>query len=82
MVCSREWVYTAISRAKRLCLLVGKLATAHGFCRRTAINERKTFLVEQIQEQVKRIHGAGAAVPQSIPEVTEDSSHAIACGCH
>lgn len=47
-VCSREWVYTAISRAKERCYLVGKLATAHQFTRRTAIDKRKTFLRELI----------------------------------
>jgi exodeoxyribonuclease V alpha subunit len=51
MVTSREWIYTAISRAKRLCLLVGKLATAHAMVRRVALKNRKTFLVERIEEQ-------------------------------
>lgn len=50
LVCSREWIYTAISRAKRLCLLVGKLGTAHSMCRREALSKRKTFLVELIDE--------------------------------
>jgi len=49
MVCSREWLYTAISRAKRLCLLVGKMGTATGMCRRQALGLRKTFLVEEIR---------------------------------
>lgn len=47
-VCSREWIYTAISRAKTCCYLVGKLAVAQGFTRRTAIDKRKTFLRELI----------------------------------
>lgn len=47
-VCSREWLYTAISRAKACCYLVGKLAVANGFIRRTAIDKRKTFLKELI----------------------------------
>lgn len=49
-ICSREWLYTAISRAKNCCYLVGNLATAQGFCRRTAIDKRKTFLKERIQQ--------------------------------
>lgn len=50
MVCSREWVYTAISRAKKLCLLVGQEETAKRFCRRVALGDRKTFLKERVQQ--------------------------------
>lgn len=53
MLCSREWLYTAISRAKRLCLLVGKMGTAAGFCRKRALGLRKTFLVEEINSEMK-----------------------------
>lgn len=48
MVCSREWVYTAISRAKVNQYLVGRKLTADKFCRRIALNDRKTFLREKI----------------------------------
>ena len=48
MVCSREWLYTGISRAKRACFLVGKLSTSHGMIERQAIGKRKTFLRELI----------------------------------
>lgn len=48
MVCSREWIYTSISRAKKACFLVGKIATAHGMVHRQAIAKRKTFLKELI----------------------------------
>lgn len=58
LVCSREWLYTAISRAKRLCFMVGKLATAQGFCRRSSIEKRKTFLVERIKEEVSAKEGS------------------------
>lgn len=47
-VCSREWLYTGMSRAKVACFLVGKLGTAHGMIRREAIRKRKTFLKELI----------------------------------
>ena len=50
-VCSREWIYTAISRAKKLCILIGKRDTLNRFCRREVLSTRKTFLVEQIEEQ-------------------------------
>lgn len=49
MVCDRAWVYTAISRAKERCYLIGKLETAYRFCRTTKMDSRKTFLAETIQ---------------------------------
>jgi exodeoxyribonuclease V alpha subunit len=48
-VCDRSWIYTAISRAKGICLLVGKRSTAEGMCFMQAIKRRKTFLRELIQ---------------------------------
>ena len=51
-VCSREWIYTAMSRAKQCCYLVGPLEVAQGFASRTAINLRKTFLAELIKDMV------------------------------
>jgi exodeoxyribonuclease V alpha subunit len=47
-VCDRAWMYTAISRAKKTCYLVGQLETAHKFCRVNNIKKRKTFLEEMI----------------------------------
>jgi len=51
LVCGREWLYTAISRAQRLCCMVGKLATAHSMTRRVALAKRKTFLREDSQKE-------------------------------
>lgn len=48
MVCSREWIYTAISRAKDQCVLIGSRETANGMCRRVALGKRKTLLKERI----------------------------------
>lgn len=56
-VCSREWIYTAISRAKKACFLVGQYGTAEGMTRRRALFKRKTFLAELITDQVARNQG-------------------------
>jgi len=48
MVQSRQWLYTGISRAKRLCLMIGKQTTANEACGRDALFKRKTFLKEQV----------------------------------
>lgn len=56
MVCSREWIYTAISRAKEQCVLIGNRETANGMCRRPALGKRKTLLKERILlEQATRV---------------------------
>lgn len=56
MVCSREWTYTAISRAKTLCALVGRKSTADRFCKKVAIGKRKTLLRELIlKKQAERV---------------------------
>ena len=47
-VCSREWLYTAISRATQHCILIGDPRIAEEICRRPALGERKTFLKELI----------------------------------
>lgn len=47
-VCSREHVYTAISRAKKLCVLVGKMGVLEAFCRKVSLDKRKTFLKELV----------------------------------
>ena len=50
-VCCREWVYTAISRAKKLCVLVGPEGLAQRFCKKVSLNNRKTFLAEELKCQ-------------------------------
>jgi exodeoxyribonuclease V alpha subunit len=48
MVCDRSWFYTAISRAKDRCILIGKRDTADRMIRISNIAKRKTFLKERI----------------------------------
>lgn len=54
-ICDRAWIYTAISRAKKDCYLVGSKATADRFCRVNNIAKRKTFLTHLIQEEVRNL---------------------------
>jgi hypothetical protein len=48
-VCSREWLYTAISRARTLCLLIGKRGVVERQRKRVSLVRRKTFLKELLQ---------------------------------
>ena len=48
-VCDRSWIYTAISRAKMRCVLIGKRRTIDSMCRKQEILKRKTFLRERLQ---------------------------------
>lgn len=54
-ICSREWTYTAISRAKKLCLAIGKLETMQASCRKVALGKRKTFLRELIDRERAKV---------------------------
>ncbi len=67
MVASREWTYTAISRAKKLCLAIGKLATMQASCRKVALGKRKTFLKELILRERAKVE----AEKQVVPELAE-----------
>jgi len=67
-VCSREWIYTAISRAKELCLLVGKGATIKSVCRRSALDKRKTFLRERVEDGLQENADPGEGIAECCTE--------------
>jgi exodeoxyribonuclease V alpha subunit len=47
-ICDRSWMFTAISRAKTKCVLIGKQDVADRMCSWSSIVKRKTFLRERI----------------------------------
>lgn len=50
MVATREWFYTAISRASKLCLIIGRQDVLWRQIGRQATEKRKTFLVDLLRE--------------------------------
>lgn len=49
-ICNREFWYTALSRASKVCIVIGDKSIMEKTCRRSGIASRKTFLVERINE--------------------------------
>lgn len=45
-ICTREWIYTAISRAKKLCITIGSWGNLEVMARNAGTSRRKTFLRE------------------------------------
>lgn len=61
-VASRELYYTALSRFEVMSVTIGRAATLNKHCRRVSLRERKTFLREEIEGELKRGKGKlGAA---------------------
>ena len=46
LVASREWAYTALSRASQLTILIGQRAVLDRQCRVVSLPRRRTFLKE------------------------------------
>lgn len=53
-IASREWIYTAISRASKLCLLIGKMSTFDKMRSRRTLARRKTFVVELVKDALSQ----------------------------
>lgn len=54
-VCSREWIYTAISRAKTGCFLVGTYQAALMMSKRVALDKRLTMLSGMMEEKLSQL---------------------------
>jgi exodeoxyribonuclease V alpha subunit len=50
MICDRHWIYTAISRAKRRCYLIGLPDTLQSMTQRSGMWDRRTLFAEQFGE--------------------------------
>jgi exodeoxyribonuclease V alpha subunit len=59
-IASREWWYTAISRASDRCIILGSPSTIGRQCRKVTLRDRKTFLEERIKGGAKDGHLARA----------------------
>jgi ATP-dependent exoDNAse (exonuclease V) alpha subunit len=71
--CSRQWLYTAISRFKDFAMLIGTKKTADAMCQRDALFSRKTFLKERIEELKRETDEAERPIPvaDELPEAEE-----------
>lgn len=49
-ICDRSWLYTAVSRGQKACVLLGRRETAEKMCRRQYVGRRKTFLRELVSD--------------------------------
>jgi exodeoxyribonuclease V alpha subunit len=55
---NRNWIYTAISRAKTICFTVGQFAAIENAIGREEMSSRKTRLAEKIKDEVMLIREA------------------------
>ena len=72
LVCSREWIYTAISRAKLGCFLVGEIGELQNMIAKRAIHRRKTFLKERLVERLERTKHARSTTSKTPGDAVRD----------
>lgn len=49
-ICTREWVYTALSRGKEKVITIGRLSVLKQMCVQQSLEKRKTFLTELLTD--------------------------------
>lgn len=77
-LCTRNWLTTAISRARYGCYLVGRMPVALRVCQKDAIGLRKTFLKELIQEEMGPVGGMSVASTPAAGSASTASTAATA----
>lgn len=65
MVASREWWYTAVSRASKVCVIIGQPGVIDKQCARQQIERRKTFLAELVREGIEKLAKAETGQEES-----------------
>lgn len=66
-LCTRNWIYTAISRAKTLCVTIGQRRLVDQMCGKDGL-KRRTFLVERLQALRPQVVDAEATVVSATTE--------------
>lgn len=54
-ICDRSWIYTAVSRAREHCYMIGKRQVLESMCQKVNISKRKTFLRELLAASLSRM---------------------------
>jgi ATP-dependent exoDNAse (exonuclease V) alpha subunit len=75
-ICDRNWLYTAISRAERVCYILGNMGTCRGLCRKIYIDRRKTFLAEDIRSHLQEL---GFAFPVRVDPLFDPAEFGAPC---
>ena len=71
---TRNLVYTAITRAERVCVVVGERAALHVALGRRDAHARHTRLKELLAGLTWRSGGAASAIPERMSDATRSSS--------